>query len=207
MDKEINIAICIPTSGHLHWRFAADLMSLNLPFKTRVLWQVRTMIATARNTLVQQALSDPNCTHILMLDDDMTFDSELIVELIKRNVDIIGALAFKRTGNFEPCVFIASGDKFTPILPKIPVELDAIGSAGLMVKREVYEKIGHPYFETYYNVDGTVTGVDIDFSKKVKKAGFKIVCDPSILMGHIGEEPVITQETFLDNYNKRHEST
>jgi len=48
---EKTVAICIPTIGNLHWRFAADLMALQLPSNTRVIWQVRTMIDTARNLL------------------------------------------------------------------------------------------------------------------------------------------------------------
>lgn len=199
MDK--TIAICIPTSGLVHWRFAADLMALQLPYSARVIWQVRTMIDTARNMLVQKALEDVTTTHLLMIDDDMTFKHDFLMNLLSHDVDIVGGLAFKRTADYQPCVYLkrkGTEDHF-PILPQVFQEVDAIGTGGILIKREVFEKIPYPYFETWYNKNNPEQhfSVDFDFCIKAKKTGFKIFVDPSSEMGHIGETPIITKETFL----------
>lgn len=210
VDIEKSIAIGIPTSGNIHWRFAADLMGLQLPMSTRVLWQVRTMIDTARNKLVEKMLEDIGATHIFMVDDDMTFQPDALKKLMAHDVDIVGTLAFKRTPNFEPCVYkLKEGtDDHYPILPAKFEEVDAVGTGGILIKREVFEKIKNPWFETWYAKDGSGKhwGVDIDFCKKAKAAGFKIHVDPEVELGHIGEAPIITKQTFLHVYNNQQQN-
>jgi len=195
------IAIGVPTTGLLHWRFAADFMALQLPTDTKVFWQNRTMIDTARNSLVEKVLQDKEITHLLMIDDDMTFESDMLIKMLEHDVDIIGALAFKRTDDFRPCVYKlkeGTNDHFS-VLPTAFQEVDIVGTGGMLIKRHVLEKIKAPHFETWYAKDGTNKhwSVDFDFCMKATKAGFKIHVDPAIRMGHIGESPVITEQSFL----------
>ena len=201
MNTNSTIAIGIPTTGTLHWRFAADFMALQLPTDTKVFWQVRTMIDTARNKLVEKVLADKSITHLLMIDDDMTFESDMLIKMLAHDVDIIGALAFKRTDDFRPCVYkLKEGtDDHFSILPTTFQEVDIVGTGGMLIKRHVLEKIKVPHFETWYAKDGTNKhwSVDFDFCMKAKAAGFKIQFDTEIQMGHIVNSPVITQETFL----------
>ena len=206
---EKTIAIGIPTVGYMHWRFTADLMSLQLPMSTRVIWQTRTMIDTARNLIAMKALEDVTTSHILMIDDDMTFDHDFVMKLIAHDVDIVGGLAFKRTPDYHPCTYRKKDDKYVPILPEVFQEVDIVGTGGILIKREVFEKLKYPYFETWYNKTNAEEhfSVDFDFCIKAKKAGFKIFVDPDALMGHIGEAPIITKETFLTTMKKLYAST
>lgn len=206
MTKDNTIAVCIPTIGLLHWRFAADLMALQLNCNARVVWQVRTMIDSARNLLVRKALEDVTVTHILMLDDDMTFQQDFLIRLMSHDADIVGGLAFKRTADFHPCVYKKQPgtDEHFPMVPQVFQEVDAIGTGGLLVKREVFEALKYPWFETWYdktNPDKHYS-VDFDFCLKAKEMGFKIFVDPEAAMGHIGEAPIITKETFLEHIQK-----
>ena len=207
MEKEKSIAIGIPTVGMLHWRFAADLMGLQMPMDVKVLWQVRTMIDAARNKLVEKAFEDITCTHLFMVDDDMTFQPDALIRLVDRNVDIVGCLAFKRVPGYAPCVYKkkeGTNDHFA-LLPGKFQEVDAIGTGGILIRREVFDKIKYPWFETWYSKDGNDThwGVDFDFCLKAKAAGYKIHVDPEVEMGHIGEAPIITKKTFLQVYNNK----
>lgn len=210
MTKDKTVAVCIPTIGLIHWRFTADLMALQLPFNTRVIWQVRTMIDTARNLLARKALEDVTVSHILMIDDDMTFQQDFLMKLVAHDVDIVGGLAFKRTADFHPCVYRkkpGQEDHF-PVLPQVFQEVDAIGTGGLLIKRKVFEELKYPYFETWYDKNNPDKhySVDFDFCMKAKAAGFKLFVDPDAAMGHIGETPIITRETFLahiSNKNKK----
>jgi len=207
-QQEKTVAICIPTIGLIHWRFTADLMALQLPFSTRVIWQVRTMIDTARNLLARKALEDVTVTHILMIDDDMTFKQDFLMRLVSHDVDIVGGLAFKRTPDFHPCVYRKrGGEEHFPILPATFQEVDAIGTGGILIKRHVFEKLKYPYFETWYDKNNPDKhwSVDFDFCMKAKAAGFKIFVDPDAEMGHIGETPIITRQTFLEHM-KRNEA-
>lgn len=207
---EKTIAIGIPTVGLVHWRFAADLMSLQIPMSAQVIWQVRTMIDTARNMLAMKALENVTVSHILMLDDDMTFEHDFLLKLLAHDVDIVGGLAFKRTPDYHPCVYKKKEgtNNYLPVLPRVFQEVDIVGTGGILIKREVFEKLKYPYFETYFDKENPDKhfSVDFDFCMKAKKAGFKIFVDPEAQMGHIGETPIVTQDTFLERMKLLHNS-
>jgi len=199
--KNTKLVLGIPSCGTVDWRFASSLMALRLLDGTRIVWSVRTMIDAARNNIVKAALEE-ECTHVLMIDDDMTFEPDFALKLLEHDVDIVGGLAFKRVPDFMPCVFKEKEPKqFFPILPTVFQEVDAIGSGGILIKREVFEKITYPWFETYYDDTKRHWSVDMDFCIKAKKTGFKIFVDPACEMGHMGNSQVIKKEHFL-NYNK-----
>ena len=205
MDK--SIAICIPTMGLVHWRFAADLAGLQLISDTSMFWQPRTMINNARNLLVKRALDNVTTSHVLFLDDDMTFRPDFLMRLASHNEDIVGGLAFKRTPDFQPCVYMKKEDgNHYPILPTEFQEVDAIGTGGVLIRRQVFEKLRYPWFETWYDKDddNRLYSVDFDFCIKARKAGIKIHVDPAAEMGHIGEAPIITKEIFLKNASEKY---
>lgn len=201
-DTNYKILIGIPTIGTVQWQFAASMMGLETPRDTRVMWVPRVMIDTARNAMAQEVIDDPEITHLLMIDDDHVFDGNILFKLLNYNVDIIGALAFKRRPDFAPCVYKKNkkGDHYT-ILPKEFMEVDAIGSGFVLIKRKVFEDIEFPWFQTEYDDNFVHWSVDFDFCKKAKEAGFKIFCDPSISIKHIGDQPLIDEHNF-QNYLK-----
>jgi hypothetical protein len=200
--ENIKVAIGIPSSGLLDWRFASSLMSLQLSCDTRVIWMIRAMIATARNKIVEQTLTDPSYTHLLFLDDDMTFEPDFLTRLLSNDSDIVGGLAFKRTKDYQPCVYRKNEKgEYCPILPEVFQEVDVIGTAGMLIKTELFKKIKFPWFENFYDKEGKNWSVDFDFCIKAKKQGFKIFVDPEAEMGHIGMSDVVTKETFLREYN------
>ncbi len=203
--NEKKLVIGLPTMGYVDWRFASSLMGLQLLQDTRVIWMVKTMINAARNNLVKQALSNPNYTHMLMIDDDMTFQQDFAKRLLNHDVDVVGGLAFKRREGYHPCVYRKKDGEYIPIIPKIFQEVDVVGSGGILIKMEVFKKLKFPWFETYYDKKGQLWSVDFDFCIKAKKAGFKIFCDPDAEMGHLGDAPEIKSQQFY-NYIKQHAS-
>lgn len=199
------LVIGIPSgSGMVPWQFASCLMGLQLTPETRVIWSVRTMIDSSRNILVRDALKDLNYTHLLMIDDDMTFEPNFALKLLEHDVDIVGGLAFKRRPDYQPCVYRQNekDEQYYPILPEIFQEVDVIGTGGILIKMEVLQKMKYPWFETFYDEKGQHYSVDFDFCIKAKKAGFKIFVDPSAEMGHIGDPEVVTKNTFLSQTKK-----
>ena len=160
------------------------------------------MIDTARNLIATKALEDVSTEYILMIDDDMTFDHDFLMKLISHDVDIVAGLAFKRTPDYHPCVYKAKPgtNEYIPILPNVFQEVDIVGTGGILIKRKVFEALKYPYFETWFDKENADKhySVDFDFCIKAKNAGFKIFVDPEALMGHIGEAPIITKETFLE---------
>ena len=195
---ENKLIIGLPTNGTVHWRFASSLMGLQLTPETRVIWQVRSMIDIARNNLVKEALKTPDYTHILMIDDDHVFEPDLALRLLAHDVDIVGALAFKRRPEYTPCVFRKKEDGLHyPILPEVFQEVDVVGTGAILIKIEVLQKMEFPYFETFYDENKKHWGVDFTFCKRAKKAGFKIFVDSQVEIKHIGDPEIIDKSTFL----------
>lgn len=200
---ENKLIIGIPTTNHLTWQFCSSLMGLQLTPETRVVWQVKSMIDHARNNLVEEALKTPDYTHLLFIDDDHIFKPDLAMRLLAHDVDIVGALAFKRRPEYDPCVYRQKDDgKFYPILPKIFQEVDIVGTGAMLIKIDVLKKLKFPYFETYYDDTGRHWSVDFDFCQKAKKAGFKIFVDPDAAIDHIGDQEVVNIQTFF-RHNKK----
>ncbi len=200
-----NILIAIPTMGFTDYRFTLSLASLIIPENSSVMAIPRVMIDTARNTFCEKFLENKGKTHLFFLDDDMWFDSDILIRLLEHDVDIIGAMAFKRVPDYQPCVYQKNQEdnNYYPILPKENQEVDVIGAAGLLIKRNVIESMKNPWFETPYDKEGRHFSVDFNFCMKAKEAGFKIWCDPTIEMKHIGEAPLIGKQEFLQyNYKK-----
>jgi len=193
------LVIGIPTLGTVDYRFASSLMTIGIPENTKVVWLPRVMIDFARNQIVQKVLEDTDYEYekILMIDDDMTIPPDVYFRLNEHDKDIIGVLAFKRRGDFAPCVYAKRDKQYFPILPNKFCEVDAIGSSVLLIKTEVFKKIKYPWFWTDYDSEGKHWSVDMRFCQKAKKGGYKIYCDPSIEIGHIGDPPIINQVDFL----------
>ena len=208
MLENKKLAIGLPTLGLHDWRYTSSLMGIQLPPETRVIWQVKAMIDTARNSLVQEALKESSYTHLLMIDDDMTFDSDFALKLLEHDVDIVGALAFKRRPDYQPCVYRQDPktEKYFPILPTVYQEVDVVGTGGILINMEVFKKMKFPWFTTYYDTEGNHFSVDFDFCIKAKKAGFKIFVDPNAQMGHIGDSEVVNKNTFLKFIKQKHEN-
>jgi hypothetical protein len=61
-------------------------------------------IHAMRNTIALRAL-EMDCSHLIFLDADMVYPPDTITRLLEHDLDIVGALTFKRWPNFEPLVF------------------------------------------------------------------------------------------------------
>ena len=86
----------------------------------------------------------------------------------------------ERTGRLYP--------GYEPIgLSEVPDEIFPVvasGSAGMLIRRNVLDTIGYPYFESS---DGVFLNEDLEFCRRCREAGFEIMCDPHSYLGHIGQ--------------------
>lgn len=199
MSQKHCVAIGIPTaSGLIDYRTVSSLIALQRVENTRLIFVPRVMIDTARNQIVTSALEDPNCTHILFIDDDMVFPSDILLKLLAHDKDLVGVQAFKRRPPYEPCVYLKKDGQYYPAVIHEFTEVDAIGTGVLLVKIEIFKKLKFPWFWTDYDKAGKHWSVDFNLCKTAVKEGFKIFCDPEPLIGHIGDSKVLGIEDFVD---------
>lgn len=67
-------------------------------------------------------------------------------------------------------------------------ECDAVGCGGMMIRRDVFQKVVKPYFKFIYDKEGRlVKGEDFYFCEKIKKAGFKVYAYCDMVQTHYVE--------------------
>ncbi len=149
-------------------------------------------ITSNRNQLAKLAMRR-GATHILWIDSDMSFPPNALQRLLAHQKDIVCATTCKRGDEDGTPIGSAAGpSKDGKVeLGTGLVEMTLVGSCFMLVKLDVYEKIGLPaYYEPPNPEDGDAFGEDITFCKLAREAGFKIWLDfgLSVELGHWGEK-------------------
>ena len=161
----------------------------------------------ARNIYIDEFLHNKEHarkTHIFFLDDDSPpLENEAIIKLLMHNKPVICAptpicryllgqqqIAFYwntqglADGHTEdvPQFKIYQGDE----LPKRLFKCYRTGGTGLLVRRDVLERLKPPYQVTTYNETwtGVIKSEDTYFSDLIRKAGFEIWADGNTVCHH-----------------------
>lgn len=150
-----------------------------------------------RNKQVKGFL-ETDYTHMFLLDADCEPPEDCVEKLLEHDLDIVAAVAPGVVeGNivFTAAVIDEEADgpfKYkmhsprSPHLPKGLQEIDACGATGVLIKREVLEKMSYPWFKTLVSPDGETirSGEDFFFCAKAKEVGFKVYADFDIVQRH-----------------------
>jgi len=128
------------------------------------------------------------CDYIMFLDSDMVAQHDLITRLISHNKDIVSGVAFKRSAPFTPCFYkdcrIENGNPVVRYVEKWNegelLEVQGVGTACMLIKREVFEKMRRPWFYPHMSM-----GEDLPFCIHAREMGYKIFVDTSLCVGHL----------------------
>jgi hypothetical protein len=119
--------------------------------------------------------------------DDHIFPDDALMRLLDRDVDCVVPLILRRSPPFVPVIYkdFIPGRGYMPFgLHQLPekglIEVHAAGSAGMLVRRTLLDKIGDPWFE--YEA-GTKLNEDLTFCRKIRDHA-KIYCDVEVVFGH-----------------------
>jgi hypothetical protein len=116
-------------------------------------------VVLARNSLATMVLSDPSFSHVFFIDDDMAFDANIVVEMLRLDLPLVSVMAPRRRLTLERVHEAAThGDNalkastkaldFVMRLPKGQSEpviehglakVDGIGMAVTLIRRDVLE--------------------------------------------------------------------
>lgn len=209
------VAIGIPAAGQGKAKFWMRLEDLIFYSARRGINVVRrrrmgAVVSHNRNKIVADVLEkDPGASHILFIDDDMTFPPDLLERLLAHDKDMVVANAHRKYPPYVPVVSVdvGGGDYFHPIYVR-PEHgtLERVTSAGTgvcLIKTDVFRKVPFPWFQAEYlppdpgheKDPGLIMGhlfvsEDNRFFIQAQSCGFKLYCDFSLEIGHIAEYEV-----------------
>ena len=189
-------AMIVPCHDLARWhQFTYDLMLLDVPDGTIPIMNRSSSIVQNMNMSVEMML-DSDAQWAWIIGDDHGFKRDIVVQLLAHDVDVVVPLCVKRGPPFSLVIYdkeCGRDDHDRPLyntmqFPELPqdgklFEVEAAGTAGMMVKRHVFEEIGSPWFR---NWDDITINEDMVFCRRVKEAGFKIMVDPNLQISHIG---------------------
>lgn len=158
-------------------------------------------VSENRNYIAVQAVNNKS-DYLLMIDDDMTFEPDILDKLIVNDKEICG-VAYHSRGSRDKIklvegdiMAIAETDKgqyinlTTNTDPKYKdtFECYATGTGVILIKCSVFLKIPQPFFFfTYYENGKCREGEDWNFCLKAKEFEIKTYTDPKPIIGHLGE--------------------
>ena len=133
---------------------------------------------------------------------DLPMYLKKFVTLLENGEDIVTTLIFRKDPPFQPCIFKSQKE-----LPNRQIALEYydvdeqdlskpfyVESCGLgcaMIRTEILKNIPQPWF-----MPRPYTGEDISFMWEARQKGYKILCDPTIEIGHYGIKN-FTREDYM----------
>lgn len=210
MKADLRLMVAIPTAGRVPIGFATSLTGMVARFATTkvptmpeksITLSLRVLESsnwiTNREKLARQAV-DEDFTHIVWLDDDMTFEPETLEVVLGRRQDIVLTNYLIKC---EPPDFVAVGlDGERVATRESSTGMQEILYSGFgfsVISTEVFKRTGQPWFLPYFNAEKSeYTTEDNPFFERARAAGFKVYLDhdASKLLGHVGQRRWVWNE-------------
>jgi hypothetical protein len=190
--------IALPTSEIGRFAmFTVSLAGTRQPDNTHLQVMASASVTENLNQVIRQLR--PVDEWVWILGDDHVWQNDCLLQLLDAlddnpDADIVVPLVTKRNPPWHLVLFHEAGlcDDGIPMWQpygwdEIPeagqFEVDAAGSAGMLIRRPVLDAVGDPWFESSGKV---VLNEDVVFCMKAKAHGFRIFATADVTMGHLG---------------------
>ena len=202
MSDKIDLVIAIPTAGMVRMSFAYSLAGLisataarGMPTRPEATLTVcmdiveSSVIHTNREQLVKRAI-DAGKSHLMFLDDDMTFEPQVLEIMLGRRQSVVCTNYLIKTATPE---FVAVGldGKRVPTREEStglqPIAYSGFGCS--LFELDVFKKTPQPWFlPKFIPESSSYTTEDNPCYERIREAGFPVYLDhdASKLLSHIG---------------------
>lgn len=204
--------IAVPCADFLDVRFVDSLTSLDTVENTTLRFAPGSLVYDARNQLAAYAINN-EYDYVLWLDSDMSFEADLMKRLFEdiEGKDFVSGLYFSRRPPFKPTIFekctieqdgrtINAEAIQTKFIPDEIFEIDACGFGCVLMKVEVLKAVWEKHGLPFSPLVGF--GEDISFCWRAKQLGYKLWCDPKLIIGHT-THMVIGDSTYVESWNQQ----
>lgn len=141
-------------------------------------------IVSNRTWLVRYAL-ESGATHLLFVDADMLFPSDVIPKMLAHKKEIVGVKYKKRQFPVEWLLKPLEGEAESETEA---FKVSHVGTGLMLIDLKVFATMPGPWFNFGRDSQGALAmGEDVWFCNSARDAGFDTWVDPTINTGHIGE--------------------
>lgn len=198
------IVLGIPHTGTLYTEVVSSLFNIHSNNAINIQMLKSSILYISRENLVEAALNN-QADYIMFLDSDQVIQPDTIDRManyLNNGEDIITTLIFRKDPPYQPCIFSSQKE-----LPNRQISLEYydvegqdltkpfyVENCGLgcaMMKLDMFKNIPQPWF-----LPRPYTGEDISLMWKARQRGYKILCDPTIEIGHIGSKNFNREDYF-----------
>jgi len=174
-----------------------ELTRIGLAHDWLIGWN-ESLITRARNEMTATFLKTQH-SHMMWLDADIEFEPDDVAKLWNLGTDIAVGLYSMKRPDFPLSAWRNGKLVKLEECPSEPFEVEYAGTGFYMIRRNVIEEMSKTS-EWYEGPYGRVPALymtpvyedgfeseDYNFSRRARAAGFKIIADPSIRLGHWGQ--------------------
>lgn len=192
----MKVLIAVPCMDQVPAQFAQSLATLDKVGECGIAFQISSLIYTARNKLAMIAI-EKECDYVLWLDSDMVFPRDTLKKMLENRDkgDIITGMYFRRVEPFHPCLFskleVNDQGGASDTLQEIPDEMFEVEGCGfgcVLTPVSIFTEMLIEYGDMFSPISSV--GEDLSFCWRARQLGHKIMCDPSIPLGHVGHYTV-----------------
>lgn len=209
-DETYRISIAVPTAGTVPMSFAYSLSGLigftaaqGIPSMpgAEVDLQINVVESsnwiTNREKLARHAI-DEDYSHLLFLDDDMSFHPSILSVLLGRRQPIVVTNYLIKTDTPEFVAVDLAGNRIPTTEQSSgmqPIAYSGFGAS--LFEVEVFKRTPQPWFLPDFDpAQSSYTTEDNPFFRRAREAGFKVLLDheASKMLGHVGRRAWRWQE-------------
>lgn len=166
--------------------FSISLVRLKAPVGSIMFWQKSVEIVKSINHGIRNMQGE----WVFILGDDHAFHGDVLMHLLDSGKEVIAPMCAQRAYPFYPVAYLEdNGDMFKhgpwgTLEPFTIMEVAGIGSAGMLIRKNVLDAVGDPWFEVG-QMNREHISEDLHFCRKVRQKGFKVCVDTRQALGHI----------------------
>ena len=197
------ILICVPCMDMVASGFAQSLAMLQKGgHETAICFECGSLVYDARNKLAKRAI-EMGADYTMWFDSDMIFQPDTMLKLLEHKDEggIISGVYFRRSPPYTPVVFAKCNvrERSWADLEEMPTELSEVEGVGfgcVLVCTDVLMSIAAKQWRWFEPLKGF--GEDLSFCWRARECGYKILLDPSVKCGHVGN--IVVTEQFFNAY-------
>ena len=170
--------------------------------ETAICFECGSLVYDARNKLAKRAI-EMGADYTMWFDSDMIFQPDTMLKLLEHKDEggIISGVYFRRSPPYTPVVFAKCNvrERSWADLEEMPTELSEVEGVGfgcVLVGTDVLMSIASKDWRWFEPLKGF--GEDLSFCWRARECGYKILLDPSVKCGHVGN--IVVTEQFFNAY-------